>query len=127
MHDLTIPALRVAIERINDPEQTFEFRDWKACAVGHIWAGVNGETAKFESQVLAVDGDFADVVLDVALALGYRGENHEHAAIYVSDLTYEESKHEEDYLRDAAVVVLGRALEFLLEAQAHYDLEPALA
>lgn len=86
----TLETLRIAHANLRDETQPFEFGLWNTCTCGFIYGAAVGRTAWDQAEVIDAayePGIYANVILDVAHALGSNADSADQAARYVSNYT----------------------------------------
>lgn len=85
----TLEALREAEQELEHGTERWDFSNWTQCTCGHIFRAVEKQAAVNKSPALmGSEGPaYAEVIKEVAVALGAGATTIEDAAIYVSDLT----------------------------------------
>lgn len=111
----TVTVVRAARARLLDPTVEFEFRDWRYCACGQIYAAMTGEPAQHQATVYNADGEFKDVLYDVASIFEPNVDEDGDLVTWVSDLTVQVARERDmtpamEVKREDAIKLFERAL-----------------
>jgi hypothetical protein len=81
-----IDACQKAIDRIEKHPSSYRYNDYTHCACGHIYRGAEGRYATNTIPVTERPPEtYATVIVEVAKALGWTGDDWRTAPQYVSD------------------------------------------